>query len=326
MKSALLDIIKQQTVLYQLVPVITVFVIFFGLVFPKEAVEGFIIPFSIFFILMGVVHGASDFIVFQSIFERENLNQQIIKFSVGYGLLTFTYLLVWYLSPLVAFLIFIAISVYHFGETNWQYLAGISELRKSIVYMTWGAAILGIPIILYFEDSAIIINEIIQVELRLSGNMKGILIFLLCFINLACITHLLDKETISPSEFTREIRNFLILIGLFFSTPLLVGFSIYFVFWHSLPSMNHQILSLKVLEDPLQRSKYIKQVVIVSAISLVGLAGLYMLFEGARDYGFNLGILFFFIAIITVPHSILMHLLYHFKNPNEQKSKLFTRE
>jgi hypothetical protein len=90
--------------------------------------------------------------------------------------------------------------------------------------------------------------------------------------------------------------------------------------------MNHQILSLKVLEDPLQRSKYIKQVVIISAISLVGLAGLYMLFEGARDYGFNLGILFFFIAIITVPHSILMHLLYHFKNPNEQKSKLFTRE
>ena len=67
MKLAFLNIIKQQAILYQVVPVLTVFIIILGLTLPKEAVEDFIIPFSLFFILMCIIHGASDFLVFQSI-------------------------------------------------------------------------------------------------------------------------------------------------------------------------------------------------------------------------------------------------------------------
>ncbi|MCR9290235.1 MAG: Brp/Blh family beta-carotene 15,15'-dioxygenase [Bacteroidetes bacterium] len=317
MKLAFLNIIKQQAILYQVVPVLTVFIIILGLTLPKEAVEDFIIPFSLFFILMGIIHGASDFLVFQSIYNTENFNNQLLQFSIGYGLLTLSYLIIWYISPLLAFSFFILVSIYHFGEANWQYLKNVSASRKILTYFIWGIAVLGIPIILYFDDSQIIINEITQVKLSLTSNQKGIMIFVLCFANLVYITHLFDKEIISYSEFGREIRNFLLLIGLFFSTPLLIGFSIYFVFWHSLPSMNHQIISLSVLEDPNQRSKYVKQVVIITFISFAGLAGLYMVFEDTRDFGFNLGILFFFIAIITVPHSILMHLLYIYKNQDE---------
>lgn len=67
-------------------------------------------------LIMGIPHGAGDHLIAQKIAKRENLTFHIKPFIVYYLGIMLAYAALWFITPMVGFIIFIAISVFHFGD------------------------------------------------------------------------------------------------------------------------------------------------------------------------------------------------------------------
>ena len=149
----------------------------------------------------------------------------------------------------------------------------------------------------------------------LSEVARASLVFLLVFSNLGLIIHLYNTRHINTDIFKHEIWKFMLLMLLFFTTPLMVGFGIYFVLWHSLSSMGHQIEVIRTSHPNFGIASYLKQALPLSIMAFGGLGFLYFFFGHLFNEGQNLGVLFLFVSIITVPHTALMEWLYRVGKP-----------
>ena len=65
---------------------------------------------------IGIPHGAGDHLIAAKIAQRENLTFHLRPFIVYYLGIMLVYAALWFVSPLISFIIFIAISVFHFGD------------------------------------------------------------------------------------------------------------------------------------------------------------------------------------------------------------------
>jgi Brp/Blh family beta-carotene 15,15'-monooxygenase len=124
---------------------------------------------------------------------------------------------------------------------------------------------------------------------------------------LSAILLLINYQQLKSQFAFQSTALFSILI-LFTQTSLLWSFAVYFVFWHSFPSLKEQsyILypnSLKPI------SKYTKTALPYWILSTVGLALAFYFFA---DHSFSLLSVFFaFIAAITIPHVVVIFFMHN---------------
>jgi Brp/Blh family beta-carotene 15,15'-monooxygenase len=171
-------------------------------------------------------------------------------------------------------------------------------------------AVLCVPILLHFEQAPTIVAEMTGSSLMLSGNHRAALIFLIIFGVIGNNLFLHQCGSLSKEQLAKELRNLLLLMVLFFTTPLLVGFGIYFVLWHSLGSIFDQIKVVRGTDPSFGYKAYLRSTVPFSLIAFAGLGMFYYFFHSFFDKGQNLGALFIFVSVITVPHAMLMDWLY----------------
>ena len=74
--------------------------------------------------LIGIPHGAIDNVILQSEYKMSKF-----KFYGLYILSIVLYTLMWFILPIYAFLLFLLISAYHFGES--QLVNHLSKIKKS---------------------------------------------------------------------------------------------------------------------------------------------------------------------------------------------------
>jgi len=67
------NIISKKQQLNTIVIAITMTMAILGLILPECWVTSLLKPIAIFLILVGIPHGATDFIIFQQIFDKNNL-------------------------------------------------------------------------------------------------------------------------------------------------------------------------------------------------------------------------------------------------------------
>ncbi|NRB48968.1 MAG: beta-carotene 15,15'-dioxygenase, Brp/Blh family [Saprospiraceae bacterium] len=291
------------------VRIVTMLAILGGVMIPTDWVSNYVLWFALLLIIFGVPHGASDYIIFKRMLQKKQGPSTHLHFGTYYAIAMLLYSAIWWMAPVVAFLLFIFISAYHFGQSNWHSIDFKKFWHAWIVYGVWGIAVIGIPVLLHHEEASIIILEITGVAIDMSA-WRAPLIYTLIGINLLQIVTLFEQQLISQDRFYRELSNFLLLVGLFATTPLLVGFGIYFMFWHSLASTLDQLQVFQRWDQQYDIKRYLKQVVPMTILAFVGLGGIYYFLGDQMNHGINLGAFFLFIAIITVPHSILMDKLY----------------
>jgi Brp/Blh family beta-carotene 15,15'-monooxygenase len=104
-----------------------------------------------------------------------------------------------------------------------------------------------------------------------------------------------------------EFFYLLILCLIFKSSSLIWGFTVYFVFWHSLPSLHDQITFLYGKFTFNNFKKYFKSAFIYWIISLIGIV---LLFLFTRDWLFFDALFFSFLAAITFPHTLVIIKMY----------------
>ncbi len=301
---------KSQALTFRLVRLATILAIMFGLYFPAGMLDGAMHFFGVALILAGVPHGATDFFLLQALWGNENQTKWRLSFIGFYLLCMAVYVLLWASLPMVAMMVFLLISAYHFGQSNWPQLQFGCTFLDNLTVFLWGASVIGVPVLLHFEQASIIWKEMTGITIQLDIAHRFAAIFLLVALVIACILHQYQKGTISKRKFSEEVWGFLLLMLLFFTTPLLLGFGIYFIFWHSLSSIADQIEALRKRNTGYSIKNYLMGTVPLTVVAFVGLGIAYQFIGAQYDYGQNLGTLFQFLSVITVPHAFVMEEVY----------------
>jgi Brp/Blh family beta-carotene 15,15'-monooxygenase len=272
-------------------------------------------------VFIGIPHGANDHLLFFNLINKsvDKNNKKSILFFASYIGLIILYVCCWYLFPTFSLGLFILISIYHFGQSN-LYISPInSKFVKLISIFLSGSFVLLTPIFAHIETALPVIQslsknpDILKISEDL-GNKLAISAGILMIIHWVII--MLSKH-INFKNGLQEILNVLLLFGLFYYSPLWIGFAIYFTLWHAIPSIEDQINFFKTTRANYNFGKYIRE---IFPFSVIALLGLFLAFQFSGNYiSVNQGIalLFSFIAVITLPHMIMMDLLYlHIEGKN----------
>jgi len=285
--------------------------IIFLLINPFLRVENqsFISFFLIF--SFGLIHGANDI----QLIQKKTLNYSS-KFFI-YSILLYTSvvmfgILIFFYVPKFGLLFFIFLSSFHFGEQHLgQYnINSKNILIKNLLYTSYGSIILGLLFSLQWLDTHVIVYEIS--ELFIPKKIME-LYFYLGFLTFFII-----------SLFYKSLRKFLwieisliIFLGFFFSkASLLLSFTVYFVFWHSIPSILDQ-LNFLYYKDNSRKIKYLLSSLPYWVMSILGLFGFYFYYHTKPDT--FLPLFFSFLAAITFPHTIVMGWLKIYKSKTKSK-------
>jgi Brp/Blh family beta-carotene 15,15'-monooxygenase len=107
-----------------------------------------------------------------------------------------------------------------------------------------------------------------------------------------------------------ESVNLWILFAMFLALPLMLGFALYFAGWHALSSSMDQISFFRKERKSFGWKDYIRAAAPYTLLALASLAGLYLLWPFMGQGVLHPGLLFMFIAAVTLPHMLLIDQLY----------------
>lgn len=297
-----------------MVQLFTLIIIMLSLIKHELFVSSSLVVALVLIVLIGIPHGANDHLLFFNLINKrvDEKNEKSTLFFSSYIGLILLYVCCWYLFPTFSLGLFIMISIYHFGQSN-VYISPIeSKFVKLISIFLSGSFVLLTPIFAHIETALPVIQTLTKnpdffVISDKLGNKLAISTGILMIIHWVIL--MLSKH-INLKDGLIEILNVFLLFGLFYYSPLWIGFAIYFTLWHAIPSIEDQINFFKTTRENYNLGKYIRE---IFPFSLIALLGLFLAFQFSGDYisvNQGLALLFSFIAVITLPHMIMMDLLY----------------
>ena len=296
--------------LTMLIQFLAIVLIGFGICFPQVLAQIEIVLAIGLIVLIGIPHGATDYLIFQYLSKPFWGTDQLFYFYRNYIALIGVYSLLWWFAPSIAFILFIALSIYHFGQSNWNYVQSISKGFRFQLFMSWGSFVLLSPILIHFEQSKEIIFQITGYQIvDLTYKWHWTIIFSTFSLSLINVIYLLSEQLIDLKQFRNEAFNLILLLAIYSYTPLLLGFAIYFVFWHSLGSVFDQIRFFKKRIQDYNWKQYILHATPLSLVALLTLASLFI-FQQEMGVIVHLSTLFVFISVVTLPHMLLIDQLY----------------
>ena len=256
-----------------------------------------IISFVLIF-TFGLIHGANDIQLIQKKTLNYNVNFFIYSILL-YVSIVILGILIFFYVPKFGLIFFVFFSSFHFGE---QHLGSYDTDSKNmfikiLLYTSYGSTILSLLFTLQWLDTHVIIYEIS--ELFISKRVMELYFFVsfIIFLIISLIYNNFRKRLLMET-------SLIIFLGFFFSkASLLLSFSVYFVFWHSIPSILDQ-LNFLYNGDNSRKMRYLFSSLPYWIISILGLFIFYFYFHSKPET--FLPLFFSFLAAITFPHTIVM--------------------
>jgi len=245
-------------------------------------------------VFIGLPHGAMDGALAIHLGWMNRPIKAVI-FLLAYVGLAALVVSMWLVTPTVGFLIFLAISMFHFGRGDIVPRAKDHQLAE--VLMRGGLVLAGISL---FHQSEV--DSIFEV---LIGSNTAIVWFFLQAIGVLTLL-LIPYVIISKSQEERTAASVEVigLLALFAIAPPLLGFAIYFCGVHSVRHFKHMGTMLK---STLQQFQVTRTTVIFSLMTWA--VGLLILTNQSASVGLEpalLQVIFIGLAALTVPHMILV--------------------
>jgi len=257
--------------------------------------------------LFGIPHGAIDNIIY---FSSNKITR--VRFYLIYIVTIIIYCLFWWLTPIISLIFFLFLSSYHFGES--QLVDYSFENKKSIIYLFWGFALLSTLIFYNNNELMSLSNQFI--DTKKFCQVFNILIFkyIFCFSNFIVVSLLVYenyKLSISNQQLMNEIFLLILIHITFYLFPIIISFTLYFIFLHSIKVLKQEFDYLKSLQSDLNLLKFIKLLYPHTLLSIVFL----VIFLLLMNFGYiNISVFLFSIigiSVITLPHAIIMTNFYN---------------
>jgi Brp/Blh family beta-carotene 15,15'-monooxygenase len=261
-----------------------------------QILSGFFLIFT-----FGILHGANDLLLIENINTTKQSNSGI-KILGYYVMVVLAGILLFYTIPQVALLLFIIVSAYHFGEQQWQNLQHDFPKWLLIVFQfLYGFVIL---LLLFNFHSSEVQNIILNIaDINITDNYFIILLQVsgITFSGLSAYFYWITEKI--RKKMLLEFFYLVLFAILFKSSSLIWGFAIYFVLWHSIPSIIDQIKFLYSNCSFKLFITYCKSALLYWGISILGISVLYFVFR--QEQLFN-ALFFSFLAAITFPHALVI--------------------
>ena len=259
-------------------------------------------------ILFGIPHGAIDNVLSLS---ESNLSKKSFYFL--YLMSMMFYAALWFIIPIFSFVFFLLLSSYHFGESQLSNY-NIKNIFSKIIYFIWGIALMST---LFFYNS----NELIILFNNFNDTSIFNIIFeyylldiLFYFSNVSFILiliYLKIHNSISSEIFNSELFQIILLHITFFLFPVIISFTLYFVFLHSIKVL---VQEYSYLEQKFYGFTLIKFIRLLIPFTVIALFFFSLLIFISNYYKLNISLLLFSIigiSVITLPHSISMTNFYN---------------
>lgn len=261
------------------------------------------ISFLIFvLILFGVPHGALDLYIDQHL-NKTNANQKL--FLVKYVGNILLYAVVWYFFPILALIIFIFITSYHFGEIDW--LGKASNTLHKLVYTLLGFAWIlflltkninfALDVFLTMGRSTIHKEPLIQLAHAIYPFtlLTIFVVYLFLFVFKNYFFH-----TSRYCYYSLFQTLFLILFVLYM--PLWISFAFYFGFWHSLLSFDKIRISFEIPNTFKGWGGLLFKSAPFSIMAWFGFAYITFLTLNSKDSSGIFTLLFISLSVLALPH------------------------
>jgi Brp/Blh family beta-carotene 15,15'-monooxygenase len=261
-----------------------------------QQVLGFVVIF-----LLGLLHGANDLALYQKINENNKRHsfKKVLLYYIGVVALG---ALLFYSAPIIALLLFIIFSSYHFGEQHWNDIeVKNNDLWITIFQTTYGMFIFVLLFTFHEDEVATITYQITNASI-----VPKPFYWVLASVGLILIISGIKVNSISSKFKTEIILNvfYLFVFAVIFKTADLVwAFAIYFVFWHSIDSIKDQINYLYGDYNWKNFIAYFKSALPYWVLSIIGIVILYVIFKDEKIFN---ALFFSFLAAITFPHTIII--------------------
>ncbi|TDE05425.1 Brp/Blh family beta-carotene 15,15'-dioxygenase [Flavobacterium hiemivividum] len=274
--------------------------------FPTEVqiVIGFLLIFS-----FGILHGANDLLIIQSTNDSHN-RISFKKILTYYVLVVLFGVLLFYLIPMLALILFIFVSAFHFGDQQGLYLDfKVSKFLLIVYPFIYGIIILYLLFYFHSNEVEVIVTEIIRFKVPTLYINEILLTSGLIFLSISAYFYW------NFESFRKKLQAelfFLVVFAVIFKTSSLIwGFAIYFIIWHSIPSIIDQIIFIYGSFNFSLFIAYCRNAFVYWLVSLLGIGLLYFLF---RDKEIFNALFFSFLAAITFPHVLVILKMMHKKN------------
>ena len=243
---------------------------------------------------VGLPHGAVDHLLVQS--KKFNL----VRFVLQYVCIIAAYFALWQWLPVFSLILFIAYSAYHFGESE------MVEMRVSLetISQKLYAFIIGLSILLF------IIFSHLEISILVLNNINGVSSFIqgVDFYSYKNAVLAISYFSIVPlwwiSKKTCLYLMAILVLGM--QMPLMLAFGLYFVGSHSINAWGHIATNLKTPTKKL----YLQSLPFNMGALFIFAIFLYLQSANARLIQSYAATFFIFLACVSLPHIILMHLFY----------------
>ncbi len=244
----------------------------------------------------GIIHGANDLSLLKI---KINNNDSFVSLLIPYLIMVFSFGIFFYLIPSLALMFFVLFSSYHFGEQQWTMFVNKKEKKLEIFYFLYGLFIFSF---LFWLNN----NFVSEIVLDITGfnvDLKFYDYLLYFSIAVLLISVFLNFNHLSEQLFVQSFLLILLSI-IFYNSSLILSFGIYFVFWHSIPSIIEQSQYIYGSKSMTSFFNYFKSSFLYWILSLMGLLFLYYFL---KDYqNLLISIFFSFLAAITFPHTLVI--------------------
>lgn len=273
------------------------------------------IIFLLGILLLGVPHGAADLLVAT---QNANGNEKPFskfRFLTVYISRLIAFAAILWLFPLAGNLLFILFAAYHFGETDLYHFKTNTIAGKAFV-ISYGLLILSVILLYHFEEAKPLFQlfsagrQNADFIYWLDANryhiisVSGILFFTSTFI------YFLSNSNTNSIDKGQFLIHLAVILLILFNLPMLLGFTFYFVVWHSVLSLNNITIYLKknitFTQKSITREIVLYSILAIGGIVLFGLTGFMFMNSNAMVSYLLLGL-----AVLTAPHMQIMHDMYN---------------
>ncbi len=269
-----------------------------------ESLAPYLLFLSVF--IVGIPHGAVDHVVAADLYNLKKSLKGHLLFYSSYLLVMLIIGALWLAFPIAGMILFLIISIYHFGQADAVALVEKESAFFNLYAWMRGFLIIGIIIFGHPEISL----PIIETAIRTSPDSFSLLYqysfsFLLVTLVLFIITTIpvMNKLIITKSKM---LFDSLLLIALLLLTHPLIGFAIYFAFWHSAGHVLEMIEFFKEKGRDVSIGRFYKMALPFTLVSFAGL-GLLLIIHQAYSFGNEMvSLLFILISVLTLPHMLIV--------------------
>ena len=250
-------------------------------------------------VFIGLPHGAMDGALAMH-FGWTSRPALVSMFLIAYVGLAGVVVLAWALAPVLTFIAFLAISVYHFGRGD---ASSAGAGRITVESLARGGLVVGGISQLHRAEVDVIFQALV------GSNTSGVWVFLnaVALVSVvATLEALLFKQNRERLSFALELTG---LFLLFFAVPPLLGFAIYFCLVHS---VRHFSSMRELMRLTVSNLHITKTTVGLSLLTWgVGLVVLLQQSSTMEVEAALLKVVFIGLAALTVPHMALVDGMLH---------------